>query len=119
MYNVLNNEWERVTVEVINPQIHKHLSGRDFTEDDACVKVRKDIKVKTIWFSNTDGTIDKINIKELWMTISKEAQEEWDKILDGIINKPHTREQAIEAYTEKYWKKPSHLMKTENIISKL
>lgn len=34
MYNVLNQDGEKIQVEKINPQIHKHISGREFTEDD-------------------------------------------------------------------------------------
>ena len=95
MYNVLNNEWEKLIVKTINPQIHKHLSGRDFTEDDDCV-ISKDNTVEVI----------------------QEEIEELDSQVNEITEEL-TRKQSIEAYTEKYGKKPSHLMKTENIIAKL
>lgn len=89
MYNVLNMEGDKIVVETINPQIHKHLSGREFTENDACVKKTPMVK--------------KEQMAELKIEVIEEL----------------SREQAIEAYKEKYGKKPSHMMKTENIIAKL
>lgn len=38
MYNVLNQDGDKIQVKTINPMIHRHLSGREFTQDDACVK---------------------------------------------------------------------------------
>jgi len=94
MYKVLNQEGDKIIVETINPEIHRHLSGREFTENDACVKTKLEVAPKYV-----------------------KAKEE------DIVEVPHleelTRKQAIEAYKEKYGRKPSSQMKTENIISKL
>jgi len=92
-YKVLNNDGDRIVVDTINPQIHKHLSWRDFNENDACV-TSKVTRVETI------------NIAKDWIIEEGETKE-------------MTREQAIEAYKEKYGRKPSSQMKTENIIAKL
>ena len=99
MYKVLNQEGERIVVKEINPQIHRHLSGREFNEDDACVKAPK--------IQTRDYTPDTI----VWV-VNTETSE-------VTITEEMYREQAIEAYKEKYGRKPSHLMKTENIIAKL
>ena len=95
MYKVLNQEGERLIVKTINTQIHRHLSGREFTEDDACVNI----------------VIPESPYK--WITMDEAVKQTWVYVVE--LN----REKAIEAYKEKYGKKPSHLMKTENIIAKL
>ena len=96
-YNVLNMDWERITVDTIDPQIHRHLSGREFTENDACVK--KKVVAR-------DYTPD---------TIIATVDSEWDITTAEEM----TREQAIEAYKGKYGRRPNWMMKTENIIAKL
>ena len=99
MFNVLNEEWEKIVVETINPKIHRHVSGREFTEDDACVKIipkspYADISMEEATHSTGVYVVD---MEEMWFT----------------------REQAIEAYTQKYGRKPHPSTKTENIIAKL
>jgi len=34
MFNVLNQDGERIQVNKIDPQIHKHVTWRDFTEEE-------------------------------------------------------------------------------------
>lgn len=46
MFNVLNQDGEKISVEVIDPTIHRHLSGREFSKDDACVIAAEAIKPK-------------------------------------------------------------------------
>ena len=91
-YKVLNLEGEKIVVKEINPQIHRHLSGREFTENDACVKA--------------------------WWKIIEKREKAVDSFWDKDVNEM-SREQAIEAYKEKYGRKPNWMMKTENIIAKL
>ena len=97
-YKVLNIDWDKIIVDEINPQIHRHLSGRDFTEDDRCVQV---VNVKN-W-----AWVEKTLEVEVWGN-------EWLE-----IKAIYDREQAIEAYKEKYGRRPSSKMKIENIIAKL
>ena len=47
-YKVLNQEWEIIIVDIINPQLHRHTSWREFTSDDACVKVKELEEEKTM-----------------------------------------------------------------------
>lgn len=95
-YNVLNNDWDKITVDVIDINIHKHLSGREFTEDDACVK-------QPVTNYN-DEFEEKVNREE--------------KAIYAEI-KEMDKEQAIEAYKEKYGRKPHPKAKLETIIAKL
>ena len=81
-----------IIVDRVDIQIHRHLSGREFTEDDACVK-----KVK----------------EKLPNTIKEEEASGINKTTEMNI------EDAREAYKTKYGKYPSNLMKIENIIAKL
>ena len=97
MYKVLNREWERIIVESINPALHRHLSGREFTEEE--------LRFKSVKSSPVRKEVNN-NKKEIEEVVTEE-------------NTEMTREVAIEAYKEKYGRKPSHLMKTENIIAKL
>lgn len=135
MYNVLNLEGDRITVKTINPQIHKHLSGRDFTEDDACVKTRlteldkKEIldgidtdwkELRDAWFT-WKNPVDEYLSMEREPAVCYEARQKNIEQAEEAL-KEHSitdREIAIDAYKEKYGRKPSSQMKTENIISKL
>ena len=94
-YKVLNTEWETIVVDRIDPTIHKHRSGREFTEDDKCV-----INIPESPYAN-------ISMEEVCKTTWIDFEVEY------------TREQAIDAYKEKFGRKPSSRMKIENIIDKL
>lgn len=101
MYNVLNTEWERIVVETINTQIHKHISGREFTEDDACVK-----KI------TIDNNIMNPN------TLQEDLEEVKPTDAD-IEHRIMSREEAIETYKGIYGRRPSSQMKLKNIIAKI
>ena len=130
-YKVLNMDNERIIVEQINPTIHKHLSGRDFSEQ--MLEWKKISKWVTLTQDNVVEVIDEaikslegVDVEYKWKTFKiewineeedKETIEAAKKIIDLKTN--FTREQAIQAYKEKYGRRPSSKMKTENIIAKL
>ena len=101
-YKVLNVEGDKIIVDQVDPTIHKHLSWREFTENDACI--RKQINAKA--FKDMDLP------EPVFPNVKPEVKESLDKI-------EMIREEAVIAYKEKYGRKPSSKMKTENIIAKL
>ncbi len=95
-YKVLNVEWEKVIVDQIDPTIHKHLSWRDFNENDACIKevVKEHIEI--------------IDIEE--------------EVIENFVSdkvEELTLQEAKEQYKEKFWAYPKGNPKLETIISKL
>lgn len=101
-FKVINKEGETIVVDSINPTIHRHLSGREFTEDDVCIS--KPIISVDEWSKDWD--------KSVWVVMEKV----WNEIL---VKDFYTDEEAIEKYKEKFGKKPHHKMKLETIIKNL
>lgn len=81
-FKVLNTEWERIIVDTIDPDIHRHLSGRDFTENDACLQ-------------NSNNT-------EIWKTI--DIEEAREKYKDRFGKNPHHK-MKLETIMERLIKK--------------
>ena len=90
-YKVLNTEGERVIVDQIDPTIHKHLSGRDFNENDACI--------------NNPVVITEDNVEEIWGIIDESAK----------LN----LQEAKEVYKEKFWEYPKGNPKLETLLKKI
>jgi hypothetical protein len=44
MYKVLNKEWKMIIVEKIDITKHKHLSWREFNENDLCIEKQEEKK---------------------------------------------------------------------------
>ena len=43
MYKVLNEDWEKITVSIIDATKHKHVSGREFGKEDGFNSIVKTI----------------------------------------------------------------------------
>ena len=74
-YKVLNVEGERVIVDRIDPTIHRHLSGREFNENDACVKKEPELKVVEIKEEVIENIVSD-KVKELTLQEAKEQYKE-------------------------------------------
>lgn len=89
MYKVRNQLWQIVKVETIDPKIHRHHTWRQFNESD--------------WFNWVDKG------KAVFPKIETE-----DYPLEAMdLNT------ARQAYTQKFWRKPSSQAKLETLLAKI
>ena len=68
MYKVLNNENEVIIVETINPNIHRHTSWREFTDNDACIKLKEEIKEKHNLSEQNFNDLSESTLKNMYKT---------------------------------------------------
>ena len=95
-FKVLDQDWNKIIVDEINPDIHMHLSWRRFEESEACVQKK---------------------VEEYIEEYDKTLQEKAEDLLEEVTE--INMEEAREQYKEKYWRYPSSKTKLETIISKL
>jgi len=104
---VLDNNWKQIVVDKIIPWLHTNLKWEAYVE--------------IYWKITTQEKFDRMNgkkaLKEEEVVINTQTiEEEW--VIIETKENTITREQAIESYKEKYWRKPGN-WKLETIISKL
>ena len=75
MFNVLNQDGERIQVNKIDPQIHKHVTWRDFTEEE----------VLELWEA----------VEELEDEVAEEPVAE-EEVAEEVTKKPKPRGKAKE-----------------------